>query len=116
MGRAMALSIKRFQHSVWEERWGSVAVGIILVLDIWWSLKCGWNVDVMLTFALEELASQNDAVPFQVQRYSQTVSVVDSYLKSDQFYCWCLGMRATPNMLDKSIHWNEGCDCHFEFV
>ena len=68
----------------------------------------------MLAYVAEDVAPQNDAVPFQEQRYSQNVSVVDTDLKDEGFYCFLLAMRATSKLLEKAMNWNEGCDCHLK--
>ena len=55
-------------------------------------------------------------VPFHEQRYSKKVAVVELYLNSDRFHCWLQCMNGAANVHQKSIEWNESCDCRWHLL
>ena len=118
LGCAMGKKLRSFSHFVYTARWGTVMLGILLVLDVWDDLCWGWNIAVLLDNVADAEVDNTPAndVPFHEQRYSKKVAVVEFYLNSDRFRCWLECMNATAKVHQKSIEWNESCDCHWHLL
>ena len=92
--------------------------GVLHVLDVWDDLCWGWNVAALIHNVADvevDNIPAND-VPFDEQRYSKKVAVVDLYLKSDCFHCWLECMNEAAKVLAKGIEWNESWDCHWHLL
>ena len=101
--------IASFRAPVYEGRWGSIWKSIGDLLDVMDLLRFAWSRDAFSR-------GRGGAQEQRQNEHSVKVEVVDSAIRSDLFWAYCVMLDTIGECFECMARWGESCPCHSEKV
>ena len=111
IGMVLQADIRAFHGHIYLERWGTVADCVPRLLKIRAALTSRWSIKKYNDGDVAAARRQDD--PDVPHPHSVRLDIADAAITSPGFWAYMLMLNVIAEVLDRLLHWIEGCSCHW---